>query len=456
MKIIILAGGKGTRLWPMSRKTLPKQFLKINNKTLFRKTVDRCLLIEKPENIFISTNKDYSFLAEKELKGTEIKKENIIIEPFSKNTGPAILFAIKELKIRENELILVCPSDHFITPDDEFAKDVKKAEQISSLNNIVTFGIKPLSPETGYGYIETKKSLLKTNKNGVEYYKVENFIEKPNLEKAQKLLESGNYYWNSGIFLFPFKLMMEEFEKHAKNLIDDFEKIEPISIDKAVIEKSNKIVTIPVKFNWSDVGSWNSFYKTQKKDNEGNVLIGNTLARDTKNSLILGNNRLVTCFGLENIAIVETEDVVLVAPKNRSEEVKLLVEDLEKRNKKEVFEGIKTIRPWGSYTIIEEGNGYKIKKIIVDPKKRLSLQAHNHRSEHWVVIQGNAKIILDNEECYLKKGESLFVPKKAKHRLENPHHSFLEIIEVQNGDYLGEDDIIRYEDDYGRIKKDPF
>lgn len=452
MKIIILAGGKGTRLWPMSRKTFPKQFLKLNDKTLFRKTVDRCLLFAKPEDIYISTNKDYYFLAERELDGTEIKKENIIIEPFSKNTGPAILFAIKEIKAKDNELILVCPSDHFIMTDDDFAQDVKKAEEIAALNYIVTFGIKPLLPETGYGYIETKESLLKIVKNGIEYYKVENFIEKPNLEKAQELIESGNYYWNSGIFLFPFKLMIQEFEKHAKDLFNDLKETEPISIDKAVIEKSDKIVTIPAKFNWSDVGSWNSFYKTQEKDNQGNVFIGNTLARDTKNSLILANNRLVTCFGLENITIVETEDVVLVAPKDRSEEVKLLVEDLEKRNKTEVFEGVKTIRPWGYFIIMGEGKDYKIKKIMVNPKKRLSLQSHNHRSEHWVVIQGNAKVILDNKEYFLKKGESLFVPQKIKHRLENPYDNPLEIIEVQNGDYLGEDDIIRFEDDYNRLK----
>lgn len=452
MKVIILAGGRGTRLWPMSRKTYPKQFLKLTDKTLFRKTIDRCLLVARPEDIFISTNQDYYFLVEKELEETEINKENIIIEPFSKNTGPAILFAINEISAKDDELILVCPSDHFISPNEDFAQDVKRAEQVAALGYIVTFGIKPLLPETGYGYIETKQSLLKKTENGVLYYNVENFIEKPNLKKAQELIESGDYYWNSGIFLFPFRLMMQEFEKNAKDLIIDFENIEPISIDKAVIEKSDKIATTPVDFNWSDVGSWNSFYKTQEKDTEGNVLIGNILARDTKNSLILGNNRLVTCFGLENIAIVETEDVVLVAPKDRSEEVKLLVEDLEKRNKVEAFEGVKTVRPWGHFIIMGEEEDYKVKKIMVNPKKRLSLQSHNHRSEHWVVIQGSAKIVLDDKEYFLKKGESFFVPQKAKHRLENPYNVPLEIIEVQNGDYLGEDDIIRYEDDYNRLK----
>jgi mannose-1-phosphate guanylyltransferase/mannose-6-phosphate isomerase len=432
MKIIILAGGKGTRLWPMSRKTSPKQFLKLNNKTLFKKTLERCLLLEKPENIFVSTNKDYSFLVQKEFKNA-----NLIIEPFSKNTGPAILYALKKLNLKNNELVLVCPSDHFITPDSEFVKSINKAKEIAKSNHIVTFGIKPTSPETGYGYIKIKP----------DQFKVEKFTEKPNLKTAQDFLNKGNYYWNSGIFLFPVNLIMQEFEKYAKDLL---EKTESISIDKAVIEKSDKIAMLPATFNWSDVGSWNSFYKTQAKDKNNNTILGNTILHNTKDSLILGNSRLVACVGLKNITVIETEDAVLVANKDDSEEVKQIVENLEKQNKREAYEGVKTLRPWGSYEIIGEGKDYKVKKIIVEPKKRLSLQSHNHRSENWVVIQGKAKITLNNNEYILKKGEAFFIPKKAKHRLENTGDILLKVIEVQNGDYLGEDDITRYEDDFNR------
>jgi len=432
MKIIILAGGKGTRLWPMSRKTSPKQFLKLNNKTLFKKTLKRCLLLEKPENIFVSTNKDYSFLVQKEFKNA-----NLIIEPFSKNTGPAILYALKKLNLKNNELVLVCPSDHFITPDSEFVKSINKAKEIAKSNHIVTFGIKPTSPETGYGYIKIKPN----------QFKVEKFTEKPNLKTAQDFLNKGNYYWNSGIFLFPVDLIMQEFEKYAKDLL---EKTESISIDKAVIEKSDKIAMLPATFNWSDVGSWNSFYKTQAKDKNNNTILGNTILHNTKDSLILGNSRLVACIGLKNITVIETEDAVLVANKDDSEKVKQIVENLEKQNKREAYEGVRTLRPWGSYEIIGEGKDYKVKKIIVEPKKRLSLQSHNHRSENWVVIQGKAKITLNNNEYILKKGEAFFIPKKARHRLENIGDILLKVIEVQNGDYLGEDDITRYEDDFNR------
>jgi len=432
MKIIILAGGKGTRLWPMSRKTSPKQFLKLNNKTLFKKTLERCLLLEKPENIFVSTNKDYSFLVQKEFKNA-----NLIIEPFSKNTGPAILYALKKLNLKNNELVLVCPSDHFITPDSEFVKSINKAKEIAKSNHIVTFGIKPTSPETGYGYIKIKPN----------QFKVEKFTEKPNLKTAQDFLNKGNYYWNSGIFLFPVNLIMQEFEKYAKDLL---EKTESISIDKAVIEKSDKIAMLPATFNWSDVGSWNSFYKTQAKDKNNNTILGNTILHNTKDSLILGNSRLVACIGLKNITVIETEDAVLVANKDDSEKVKQIVENLEKQNKREAYEGVRTLRPWGSYEIIGEGKDYKVKKIIVEPKKRLSLQSHNHRSENWVVIQGKAKITLNNNEYILKKGEAFFIPKKARHRLENIGDVLLKVIEVQNGDYLGEDDITRYEDDFNR------
>ncbi len=459
MKIIILAGGKGTRLWPMSRKTFPKQFIPIKGETLFRQTVNRCLMFEEPKNIFISTNQDYFSHVEENLRETGIKKKNIIVEPLPKNTGPAIFFALRkmknEFKVKNDELVFVCPSDHFISPESNFIEDVLKAKEVSSLGYIATFGIKPTSPEVGYGYIGAKKTFLRVGENKMEYYRVEKFVEKPRIDKARLLVKSGRYYWNSGMFLFPLGLMLEEFQKNAQNIvsnINNFNEIESISIDNAVIEKSSRVATVPAKFRWSDIGSWESFHETQEKDKEGNVIIGNVLARDIGNSLVVGSSRLVACFGLKDITIIETGDAVFVAPKNRSQEVKSLVETLEKGNKREASEGLKTNRPWGGYMVLEEGEGYKIKKIVVNPKKRLSLQAHKFRSEHWVVVKGKAKVTINGKEDILKKGESSFVPKKVKHRLENPSQTPLEIIEVQNGSYLGEDDIVRFEDDHGRVK----
>ena len=333
MKIIILAGGKGTRLWPVSRNNFPKQFLNINGKTLLRRTIDRSLLLEKPENIYISTNKKYLNLTKEELKQTKIPLKNIITEPFSKNTGPAIFFALLKLEkeLKEDELIFVCPSDHYISPEKVFAKNVFEAQKVASLNNIVTFGIKPTFPETGYGYIEMKDSLLKSI-GKTKYYQVNNFIEKPNLKKAKQLLSLKRYYWNSGMFLFPFKLIKEEFEK-AGFTSTNLKKIDPISIDKAIIEKSNKVTAIATHFDWNDIGSWNAFYQVQKKDKEGNAIQGNVLSLENKNSLIISNKRLVACLGLKDITVIETEDAIFVAPINRSQEIKLLIEKIETKNK---------------------------------------------------------------------------------------------------------------------------
>lgn len=460
MKILILAGGKGTKLWPLSRESFPKQFLLLGEKSLFRQTLERCLLVCQPRDIFISTNNNYYFYVKEGLKGTGIKEKNIIVEPLAKNTGPAILFALKELKERfktkNDEIIFVYPSDHFISSSRKFAKFIKRAEKIAKIGNIVTFGIKPTAPETGYGYIGTKKS-LNTQKRRTSHYLVEDFVEKPKKSKAKEFLKAGNYFWNSGMFMFPLELMIEEFKLRApkifENIVnseDNFEKIESIPVDKAVIEKSDKVVVIAVDFQWSDIGSWDTFHQIQEKDGKGNVVIGNVLTYDTENSLILGDHRLVACIGLKDLMVVETNDAVFVAPKRKAQEVKKLVEELKKRNKREAWEGLKIYRPWGSYTICGEGENYKIKKVVVNPKEKLSLQFHNHRSEHWVVVKGEAKVIIGKKQFFLKKGESTFVPQKTKHRLENPTKKILEIIEVQNGDYLGEDDIVRFDDKYKR------
>jgi len=337
MKIIILAGGKGTRLWPMSRKKFPKQFLPLGDKTLFRQTVERCLLIEKPKNIFISTNQKYCPFVKDQLKDTKIKDKNIIIEPTAKNTGPAVLFTLKTIKRRakKNELVFVCPSDHFITPQDKFIDTVDKAKKVAKLSYIVTFGIKPTSPATGYGYI--KASGISIKKEGLETscYQVERFTEKPLLPEAKKFLKSGNYLWNSGMFLFPINLMIEEFKQKAPNIfknINNFKELPSAPIDKAIIEKSSKVVTIPADFSWSDVGSWKSLHQIKEKDKKGNVIIGDVLAHDVENSLIMGRHRAIACLGLKDITIVETDDVIFIAPKERSEEVKKLAKQFENKS----------------------------------------------------------------------------------------------------------------------------
>ncbi len=335
MKIVILAGGRGSRLWPVSRKDSPKQFLQLENKSFFRQTIERSLLIEEPENIFISTNKRYVSFVEKEIDDTGIGKKNIIVEPFAKNTGPAILFALKKIKdkAKENELVFVCPSDHYISPKDKFIKSVEKAKKGASYSNIVTFGVTPTSPATGYGYIKKEKNKIKNS----ECYRVEKFTEKPCLEKAKEFIASGDYLWNSGMFLFPIDLMLKEFKERASNIynnIDNFEKLESAPIDKAVIEKSNNVATIPADFTWNDIGCWKSFYQMKEKDKEGNVLKGDVLAHDVENSLVLGKNKTIACIGLKDITVIETDDVTFIAPKSRSQEVKKLVKEYEGRERK--------------------------------------------------------------------------------------------------------------------------
>jgi len=339
MKILILTGGKGTRLWPLSREDFPKQFLLLGEKSLFRQTIERCLLVAKPKDIFISTNNNYYFYIKDGLKGTGVSEKNIISEPMAKNTGPAILFALKELKekfkTKDNEIIFICPSDHYIFPKNEFIKTIKRAEEIAKMENIVLFGIKPTKPEIGYGYIKKSQEIKSKSQN---YYQVEKFIEKPNLKRAKEFIKTRNYFWNSGMFIFSLGLIWQEYKEKAPEIfenINNFEKIEAMSIDKAVIEKSKKVVVIPANFQWSDIGSWEAFYQIQEKDKNGNVIIGNTLIRDTKNSLIFGNHRLVACFGLKNLIVIETNDAIFVAPKEKSQEVKNLVEELKKQNKKD-------------------------------------------------------------------------------------------------------------------------
>ena len=461
MKIIILAGGRGTRLWPLSRQSFPKQFLHFGDEnTLLQKTIKRFLSKYRKEDIIILTNNQYVHLVKSQC--SEILPDfnfHILLEPEGKNTAPAIALAAKYLQeslgAQEDEVFIVSSSDHLIEPEAQFVAYVDKAELEAQKGNIVTFGVFPNSPETGYGYIKFCKD------GNIDACDVEEFVEKPSKELAQKYLLSGQYLWNSGIFAFTIATFWTELEKNAEELfshfrgsLDDclssFSKCQDISIDYAVLEKAKGIRVIPMSLSWSDVGSWDSVYDSLGKDSNQNVKVGNVVDIDTKNCLIMGGKKLISTLGLEDIIVVETDDAILVSKKGHSQKVKTLVESLLKRQLKQIHDHVTTHRPWGSFTVLEEGSRYKIKRILVEPKQRLSLQMHYHRSEHWVVVKGTAKVTRGIEEVLVHENESIYLPKSVVHRLENPGKVPLELIEVQVGEYVGEDDIVRLQDDYAR------
>lgn len=459
MKVIILAGGGGTRLFPLSRTCFPKQFLKVGNeKSLLAQTVSRFLNLVKAEDILVVTNKEYVHHVKNELAICNSANSHIILEPIGRNTAPAIALAMKycmeELNCDDNEIFAVTPADHVIKNVDLFSKCIKKGAALAEMNKLATFGIKPDKPEIGYGYIETGDKFS-------EGFIVKSFKEKPEFEVAKQYVAAGNYYWNSGMFIANIGFMLGEFAKHQNEiyeqmkkpyavLVNDFADMPSISIDYAIAEKSDDVVTVPLDCYWNDIGSWDAIYDVYDKDDKGNAIKGDCITIDCNNSLLLGRDRLIAGIGLEDVLVVETDDVIVVAKKGESQKVKDLVDELKARNRKEASEHTTMYRPWGSYTVLGEGQGYKMKKICVSPKQRLSLQLHYHRSEHWIVTQGTAKVTIGETEMIVQENESVFVPIATKHRLENPGLIPLEIIEVQNGSYLEEDDIVRFDDEYGR------
>ncbi|MBS0620534.1 MAG: mannose-1-phosphate guanylyltransferase/mannose-6-phosphate isomerase [Verrucomicrobia bacterium] len=462
MKILILAGGSGTRLWPYSRGGFPKQFLHFGQPySLLQKTIARFLPSVNPTDILILTNQDYYHLVKNQAKAIDpLLEKQILVEPDRKNTAPAIalgaLYLTDVCKVAPDECFLVTSSDHLISPEQVFLEAVKKGEAIAKEGKNVIFGVRPHKPETGYGYIKAKSG------KGGALLDVEEFVEKPDSLAAQQYLLSGDYLWNCGIFLFQIELFFRELALYAPEIshlvqgsfaeaVSSFGEMPEISIDYALMEKTGNTVVIPLDVTWSDVGSWDSVYDVLEKDQNQNVKVGNVHDIDTKNCLIMGSRRLISTIGLEDLLVVETDDALFIGKKGQSQRVKSLVDELKQKNAKEPFENLTTHRPWGNFTILEEGERYKIKRIVVDPDGRLSLQKHTHRSEHWVVIKGTAKVTIGDEERLLEENESIFVPKGAVHRLENPGSTPVEIIEVQVGDYIGEDDIIRLEDIYGRI-----
>jgi mannose-1-phosphate guanylyltransferase/mannose-6-phosphate isomerase len=454
MKTLVLAGGSGTRLWPLSRELFPKQFIKLfDNSSLFQKTIKRALLLSNPDDVYIVTNKDQRFMVVEQISEIDAKipPENILAEPLAKNTLPAIYYGFMTIAQNNAKSVAVLPSDHLIEANESYRTAFEIAEKLAE-NYLVTFGVKPTHPHPGYGYIKPGKKL----EGG---YKVEKFVEKPDVQKAMAYLKEG-YLWNSGMFLFDVQTFMNECKRHAQEVVAAFEansieeaylKVPKTSIDYGLMELTDRAAVVPLDTFWSDIGSFDSLYDAMERNGNGNAVRGECILIDSRNNLLFGE-RLVAAVGIKDAIVVDTKDAILVCPRKDAQRVRDVVEILKER-KDERAEIHRTVyRPWGSYTVLEEGQFYKIKRITILPKRRLSLQMHMHRSEHWVVVKGSARVTIGDKEFWLRNGESTFVPSGSKHRLENPGLLPLEVIEVQIGEYLGEDDIVRFEDDFGRCE----
>ncbi|MDF2635779.1 MAG: mannose-phosphate guanylyltransferase/mannose-6-phosphate isomerase [Pelosinus sp.] len=455
MKVIILAGGGGSRLFPLSRTRFPKQFLKLNEeRSLLARTILRFLPIVKSCDMVIVTNQEYIHHVRTELIAAKAQDAHILLEPVARNTAPAVALAARYcldvLGCKADEILYVTPSDHVIRPQDIFNENLHQAIRLAKMSKIVTLGVKPGSPETGYGYIQAGKAFG-------DAFTVQSFSEKPDQETAELYLAAGNYYWNSGMFAFTIDCFMGELEKYqldvytlaAKGLEEmktNFSKMPSISLDYAVAEKSEELVMLPITAEWNDIGSWDAIYDVLPKDEDGNALQGDCIPIDCSNTLMLGHSRLIAGLSLEDILVVETDDVIVVAKKGESQKVKTLVGELKGRGRIEADEHTTVYHPWGFYTVLGFGKGYKLMRLVVNPGEVLSLQMHYHRSEHWIVIDGTAKVTIGTVEQLVHENESIFVPQTVMHRLENPGKFPLQIIEVQNGNYLGEDDIVRFSD----------
>ncbi len=459
---ILLAGGTGSRLWPVSRELFPKQLVNLaGDDSLIQNTIKRLSPVLNTENVKIVCGEDHFFEVSRHLEDIGLSAEGkVIAEPCGRNTAPAILLAILNiLKKEKDAVILVFPSDHVISDVEGFHKSLEQAVALAESNHIVTFGIKPDYAETGYGYIEGGRKI----KGGA--HAIKRFVEKPDQKTADKYLKAGNFFWNSGMFAFKASVMAGEFKafepelfKNLKKLVskkgeitvEEYSKLPDNSIDYAIMEKTKKGIVLPSDFGWSDIGSWKSLYDFLPKSDGNNVFEGDVMHQNTRNCFIRGEERLIVANELENIVIVETPDTVFVSDMENSKNVKAIVTELKKQGRKEYKSHTTVYRPWGTYTILEENGNTKIKRIVVYPNTKLSLQMHHHRSEHWIVVKGTAKIVNGDQVIFLEENQSTYVPKTARHRLENPGKVPLHIIEVQIGPYLEEDDIVRFDDEFGR------
>jgi mannose-1-phosphate guanylyltransferase/mannose-6-phosphate isomerase len=465
---LILSGGSGTRLWPISRRNLPKQFLSLaGSETLFQQTVRRAASLVDVDAPVVVASDDHRFLAAEQLQELKIAGANILLEPVARNTAPAIAVgALQAIARHADALILVLPADHLIGDDASFADAVARARPLAEQGRLVTFGIRPDRAETGFGYIRRGAAL------GDAAFDVAQFVEKPALEVAEQYLASGDYDWNSGMFLFRASRYLDELGEQAPAMLAaardafaranvdlDFIRLDAEafaaapsdSIDYAVMEKTSHAAVVPVSCGWSDIGSWDALWLAADKDANGNHVEGDVIAQDTRGSLIRSHDRhLVATIGLDDVVVVTTPDATLVARRDASQDVKKIVEQLKAAGRSEHDLHRVVRRPWGSYDSLESGDRFQVKRIVVKPGAALSLQMHHHRAEHWIVVKGVAEVTCDDKVFLLAENESTYLPLGSRHRLRNPGKVPVELIEVQSGSYLGEDDIVRFDDVYGR------
>ena len=466
---VILSGGSGTRLWPLSRKEYPKQYLPLaGGKTMFQETILRLSGLDKLTDPIIVCNVDHRFLVAEQCQQIGVKNPKILLEPVGRNTAPAIAAAaLQSLKVSDDAVLLVLSADHVIQDIDVFHDAINIASNQAKAGKLAIFGITPTDTNTGYGYI-------KINKDNIdETYKVEEFVEKPDLETAQTYLEQGNYLWNSGMFMFKANTLIYELTTYSSDIValvrdavnnstqdldfirldkQAFESSPSDSIDYALMEKSDNVIVVPLDAGWSDVGSWSALYDISAKDSSGNVLKGDVITKDTTNTYIYASHHMVTAVGVDNLVVIDTPDATFIASQDKAHEVKSIVKSLQKKRRDEVNFNRKVYRPWGWYDCIEVSTQFQVKRLHVNPGAKLSLQMHHFRAEHWVVVSGTATATNGQEILTLTEGDSTYIPIGATHGLENKTNEQLEIIEVQSGTYLGEDDIVRFEDIYGRVK----
>jgi mannose-1-phosphate guanylyltransferase/mannose-6-phosphate isomerase len=469
---VILSGGSGTRLWPLSRSGYPKQFLSLiakNDHTMLQQTFARFEpgTVEPP---IVVANQEHRFRIAEQLQQLGVDKAKIVLEPFGRNTAPAALIAALMVatgpQARRDACLLILPSDHHMEHPQAFNEAVQRAYAHAMQGRLVTFGIQPTGPATGFGYIQAGDSL------GEHAYRIQQFKEKPDEATAQSFLEQGNYTWNSGMFMVKASTLLEEAETHCPDVLKGaraallqgrkdldfirldekaFEATPGISLDYAVMERTQNACVIPLDAGWSDVGNWSSLWDISAKDEAHNATYGDVMLHNVENSLVFSQSSLVALCDVQDLLVVQTKDAVLIANRHKAESVKHLVEELQRKQRVEHLHHVEVFRPWGSYENLVEAPGFKAKRITVNPQQKLSLQMHHHRAEHWVVVRGTARVVNGEKEFLLAQDESTYIPIGTKHRLENPGKIPLEIIEVQSGAYLEEDDIVRFEDIYQRV-----